>query len=130
MRNRYFALALPGTSAVWAAVMLGLAAGVVTAGCEKPAPPAPSPTASPPLTTQAPAPVETPAPAPTAVPTTPEPPRAEPPPTTLPPQRASGRTSESRDVAGAIEWLLSDQASWVTGQVLVVDGGLGRVRSD
>jgi hypothetical protein len=69
----------------------------------KPAPPAPSPTASPPVTTQAPAPVETPVPSPTAAPTTPEPRSAAPPPTTLPPQRAPGRASESRAVPGAIE---------------------------
>lgn len=39
------------------------------------------------------------------------------------------RIGSPEDVAHAIRWLLSDEASWVTGQVLGVDGGLGRVRS-
>lgn len=42
---------------------------------------------------------------------------------------ALGRIGEPRDVAAAIEWLLSPRQSWVTGQVLGVDGGLGSVRS-
>ncbi len=29
-----------------------------------------------------------------------------------------------RDVAGAVTFLLSDEAAWITGQTLVVDGGL------
>ena len=33
------------------------------------------------------------------------------------------------DVAEAIRWLLSTEASWVTGQTLGVDGGLGSARS-
>ena len=40
-----------------------------------------------------------------------------------------GRLGRPDDVAAAIDWLLSDQASWVTGQTLGVDGGLGSVRS-
>jgi NAD(P)-dependent dehydrogenase (short-subunit alcohol dehydrogenase family) len=28
------------------------------------------------------------------------------------------------DVAGAVSFLLSDDAAWITGQVIVVDGGL------
>jgi NAD(P)-dependent dehydrogenase (short-subunit alcohol dehydrogenase family) len=34
-----------------------------------------------------------------------------------------GRVGESRDVAGSIRFLLSDDAAWVTGDVLIVDGG-------
>jgi NAD(P)-dependent dehydrogenase (short-subunit alcohol dehydrogenase family) len=40
-----------------------------------------------------------------------------------------GRLGTPEDVAGAIQWILSDEAAWVTGQVLGVDGGLGSVRS-
>lgn len=36
-----------------------------------------------------------------------------------------GRIGRPRDVAAAIDYLLSDDASWVTGQVLAVDGGYG-----
>jgi len=42
---------------------------------------------------------------------------------------ALGRIGEPGDVAAAIEWLLSPKQSWVTGQVLGVDGGLGSLRS-
>jgi 3-oxoacyl-[acyl-carrier protein] reductase len=34
------------------------------------------------------------------------------------------RLGEPADIAGAVAYLLSDDASWVTGQTLVVDGGL------
>ena len=40
-----------------------------------------------------------------------------------------GRLGRPEDVAASIDWLLSDEASWVTGQTLGVDGGLGSVRS-
>jgi len=36
-----------------------------------------------------------------------------------------GRIGRPRDVAAAIDYLLSDDASWVTGQVLAVDSGYG-----
>ncbi len=39
------------------------------------------------------------------------------------------RIGQPEDVAGAIAWLLSSEASWVTGQTFGVDGGLGSVRS-
>lgn len=40
-----------------------------------------------------------------------------------------GRVGEPADVAAAVYWLLDPKTSWVTGQVIGVDGGLGRVRS-
>jgi NAD(P)-dependent dehydrogenase (short-subunit alcohol dehydrogenase family) len=39
-----------------------------------------------------------------------------------------GRVGSADDGAAAIAWLLSDKASWITGQVLVVDGGFSAVR--
>lgn len=41
---------------------------------------------------------------------------------------ALGRIGEPDDVAGAVSWLLDPANTWVTGQVLGVDGGLGSVR--
>jgi NAD(P)-dependent dehydrogenase (short-subunit alcohol dehydrogenase family) len=41
---------------------------------------------------------------------------------------ALGRLGEPGDVARAIAWLLSPEQSWVTGQVLGIDGGLASVR--
>jgi NAD(P)-dependent dehydrogenase (short-subunit alcohol dehydrogenase family) len=43
-------------------------------------------------------------------------------------QYSLGRYRSVEDVAGAIAWLLSDDAQWVTGQVLPVDGGFTAVR--
>jgi NAD(P)-dependent dehydrogenase (short-subunit alcohol dehydrogenase family) len=40
-----------------------------------------------------------------------------------------GRVGEPADVAAAICWLLDPATTWVTGQVIGVDGGLGRVRA-
>ena len=42
---------------------------------------------------------------------------------------ALGRIGEPGDVASAIDWLLSSEQSWVTGQVLGIDGGLGSILS-
>jgi 3-oxoacyl-[acyl-carrier protein] reductase len=42
---------------------------------------------------------------------------------------ALGRLGEPEDVARALAWILSPDQSWVTGQVLGVDGGLGSIRA-
>ncbi len=42
---------------------------------------------------------------------------------------ALGRLGEPADVANAIEFLLNPANSWITGQTLGVDGGLGTLRS-
>ncbi len=36
-----------------------------------------------------------------------------------------GRLGSPEDVAGAVRFLVSDEASFITGEVLLVDGGLG-----
>jgi 3-oxoacyl-[acyl-carrier protein] reductase len=40
-----------------------------------------------------------------------------------------GRIGQPKAVASLINWLLSSDADWVTGQVYGIDGGLGTVRS-
>jgi NAD(P)-dependent dehydrogenase (short-subunit alcohol dehydrogenase family) len=40
-----------------------------------------------------------------------------------------GRIGEPGDVASAITWFLSPRQSWITGQVIGVDGGMGRVQA-
>jgi NAD(P)-dependent dehydrogenase (short-subunit alcohol dehydrogenase family) len=40
-----------------------------------------------------------------------------------------GRVGEPHDVASAAVFLLSDEASWLTGQVIGVDGGLSAGRT-
>lgn len=42
---------------------------------------------------------------------------------------ALGRVGSADEVARAIEWLLSPDSAWITGQTVGVDGGLGTVRS-
>jgi NAD(P)-dependent dehydrogenase (short-subunit alcohol dehydrogenase family) len=42
---------------------------------------------------------------------------------------ALGRIGRPEDIASAIAWLVDPDNSWVTGQVLGVDGGLGTVRA-
>ena len=40
-----------------------------------------------------------------------------------------GRWGEALDTARAIAWLLGEEASWITGQVVPVDGGFTRLKS-
>jgi NAD(P)-dependent dehydrogenase (short-subunit alcohol dehydrogenase family) len=40
-----------------------------------------------------------------------------------------GRIGEASEVASAIAWLLDREQAWVTGQILGVDGGMGRVQA-
>jgi 3-oxoacyl-[acyl-carrier protein] reductase len=40
-----------------------------------------------------------------------------------------GRVGEPDDVAACIAWLLDPATTWVTGQIIGIDGGLGRVKA-
>jgi len=40
-----------------------------------------------------------------------------------------GRIGNAEEIASVISWLLSEAASWVTGQVIGIDGGLSAVRA-
>jgi 3-oxoacyl-[acyl-carrier protein] reductase len=40
-------------------------------------------------------------------------------------QTPLGRVAEPEEIAGAVRFLASDEASFITGDVLLVDGGLG-----
>jgi 3-oxoacyl-[acyl-carrier protein] reductase len=40
-----------------------------------------------------------------------------------------GRIGEPEEIASAISWLLDPEQSWVTGQVISVDGGLSTIRT-
>lgn len=40
-----------------------------------------------------------------------------------------GRLGEPADIASAIQWLADDEQSWVTGQILGVDGGLAQLKT-
>jgi 3-oxoacyl-[acyl-carrier protein] reductase len=44
--------------------------------------------------------------------------------TALSSQIPLGRLGEPKDIAGAVAFLASDLAAYITGQVLVVDGGM------
>ena len=39
-----------------------------------------------------------------------------------------GRIGEADDVSSAISWLLSVEQSWITGQIIHIDGGLSSVQ--
>jgi NAD(P)-dependent dehydrogenase (short-subunit alcohol dehydrogenase family) len=42
---------------------------------------------------------------------------------------ALGRVGEPDDVAACVAWLLDPATTWVTGQIIGIDGGLGRVKA-
>jgi 3-oxoacyl-[acyl-carrier protein] reductase len=41
-----------------------------------------------------------------------------------------GRYGKPSDIAAAISFLLNDESSWITGQVLGIDGGMGNLRTN
>ena len=40
-----------------------------------------------------------------------------------------GRVGKPQDIASAIAWLLDEQQTWITGQVLTIDGGLSGIKT-
>ncbi|MFW0718543.1 SDR family NAD(P)-dependent oxidoreductase [Pedobacter sp. N23S346] len=41
-----------------------------------------------------------------------------------------GKYGEPADISAAISFLLSEESSWITGQVISVDGGMGKLRTN
>lgn len=41
-----------------------------------------------------------------------------------------GKYGEPTDISAAISFLLSDESSWITGQVIAVDGGMGKLKTN
>ncbi|MCX2432973.1 MULTISPECIES: SDR family NAD(P)-dependent oxidoreductase [unclassified Pedobacter] len=41
-----------------------------------------------------------------------------------------GRFGEPKDISAAIAYLLSSDSSWITGQILTVDGGIGNLKTN
>ena len=39
-----------------------------------------------------------------------------------------GRLGEPEDVAGVVAWLLTEASTWISGQVITVDGGLSGLK--
>lgn len=39
-----------------------------------------------------------------------------------------GRIGTPEDIASAAKWLLSDAGSWITGQIIGIDGGIGKLK--
>jgi NAD(P)-dependent dehydrogenase (short-subunit alcohol dehydrogenase family) len=41
-----------------------------------------------------------------------------------------GKYGQPEDISQAIAFLLSDDSSWITGQVIGIDGGLGKLKTN
>ncbi len=41
-----------------------------------------------------------------------------------------GKSGEPKDISSAISFLLSEDSSWITGQIIPVDGGMGSLRTN
>jgi NAD(P)-dependent dehydrogenase (short-subunit alcohol dehydrogenase family) len=39
------------------------------------------------------------------------------------------KIGEPKDLANMVEFLLSENASWITGQIMHVDGGMGSIKN-